>query len=72
MSRCSYVRSRFGGFKLTLVLLSLMPDEAVCLFCGDPIADPGEGFYAHVEEAPSCRFRWEDWMVQIPKDHGGA
>lgn len=49
-----------------------MPSDHVCLFCGTTISDPGLGFYEHVEEAPSCRFRWKDWMREIPKDHGGA
>lgn len=49
-----------------------MPTEDVCLFCGEGIEDPGLGFYDHVDESPACRFRWEDWMVEIPKDHGGA
>jgi len=50
----------------------LMATEHVCLFCGDAISDPGEGFYAHVREKASCEFRWQDWMREIPKDHGGA
>lgn len=49
-----------------------MGSETVCLFCGNQITDPGLGFYAHVEDRPACRFRWEDWMREIPKDHGGA
>lgn len=49
-----------------------LDDGTVCLFCGDEIPDAGLGFYDHVDTHPSCEFRWKDWMVEIPKDHGGA
>lgn len=46
--------------------------DTVCLFCGEEIGDQGLGFYDHVETHPACEFRWKHWMIEIPKDHGGA
>lgn len=50
----------------------VLDEGTVCLFCGEEISDAGLGFYDHIETHPTCEFRWEDWMIEIPKDHGGA
>lgn len=50
--------------------LSYDPDK-VCVVCGKPIKDQGLGFYEHVENDPSCYFRWQEWMAEVAKDHGG-
>lgn len=49
-----------------------MDTGEICLFCEEPIDDQGLAFYDHVENEPTCEYRWQTWMRRIPEDHGGA
>lgn len=41
-----------------------------CPFCGTELTDPGSGFMDHLEDAQTCRQRFEDWRENIAGDLG--
>ena len=41
-----------------------------CPFCGAELADAGAGFMEHIEDAATCRERFEDWRANIVEDVG--
>jgi hypothetical protein len=43
----------------------------LCPFCGTALSDGGVGFIDHIEEAPTCKERFEDWREAIRDDIGG-
>lgn len=43
-----------------------------CMFCDEPLDDPGLGFLEHVEENPTCQSRYEDWKVNLDDDWRGG
>jgi hypothetical protein len=43
----------------------------LCPFCGETLADGGAGFMDHIDEAPVCKERFDDWKEQISSDIGG-
>jgi hypothetical protein len=45
-------------------------DPDFCPFCGTELNDPGAGFIAHVEAAPTCRRRFEAWREGVTDDIG--
>jgi len=42
-----------------------------CPFCGAALADGGAGFMDHIEDADTCRERFETWRSNIAGDVGG-
>ncbi|MFC7131735.1 MULTISPECIES: DUF7501 family protein [Salinibaculum] len=41
-----------------------------CPFCGAELIDAGAGFMEHIEDAETCRERFEDWRTNIVEDVG--
>lgn len=46
-----------------------IPD--LCPFCGAVFSDGGIGFIDHIDDAPTCKERFEAWREQIRGDIGG-
>jgi len=42
-----------------------------CPFCGAELVDLGAGFIDHIDDADTCRERFEDWRENIAGDIGG-
>ncbi|MDG5774892.1 hypothetical protein VB773_15540 [Haloarculaceae archaeon H-GB2-1] len=42
-----------------------------CPFCGTELTDLGAGFVDHLEDAPTCRTRFESWRENVAEDVGG-
>ncbi|WP_436900652.1 DUF7501 family protein [Halovenus halobia] len=43
-----------------------------CPFCAAELTDPGAGFMDHLDEAPTCQRRFDEWLVRIRDDMSGA
>lgn len=43
----------------------------LCPFCGIRLEDGGAGFMHHIDDAPVCKERFDDWKEQISGDMGG-
>lgn len=46
-------------------------DPDYCPFCGTELADGGAGFIDHVDDAPECGERFDEWLEAIRDDIGG-
>ena len=46
-------------------------DPDFCPFCGTRLPDGGPGFIAHIEDAATCRARFDAWRENIVDDIGG-
>lgn len=46
-------------------------DPDFCPFCGARLADPGAGFLDHLEDAETCRRRFDEWRENVLEDVGG-
>ncbi|WP_336036971.1 DUF7501 family protein [Halobacterium yunchengense] len=46
-------------------------DPDFCPFCGAKLTDGGAGFVDHLEDAPECARRFEQWREQVVDDVGG-
>jgi hypothetical protein len=42
-----------------------------CPFCGTGLRDGGAGFMEHIEDAPTCRERFQVWRENVASDVGG-
>jgi hypothetical protein len=42
-----------------------------CPFCGSELTDPGAGFIDHLDSAPTCGARFDEWLDAIRDDMGG-
>ncbi|QLG63616.1 DUF7501 family protein [Halorarum salinum] len=46
-------------------------DPNSCPFCGGRLSSPGAGFVDHIDEAPECASRFEQWRDRIGDDIQG-
>lgn len=41
-----------------------------CPFCGTELRDGGPGFIEHIEDAPTCKERFDVWRQRVVEDIG--
>ena len=47
-------------------------ENRTCMFCGQSISDPGEGYYDHLRAFKGCESAWRQWRENLYADHPGG
>lgn len=47
-------------------------DPGRCPFCGEPLASPGAGFVAHLDDSDDCEAAFDTWRERVAGDVRGG